>query len=156
MAKRATARAFSPPVGREESVSGSGGTADGEDDAAVAWGGEDADVVAARSSPPNVDVAVAVLVAALGTGRATTLSVLFARSRAAAVFSTAPRSSSYFVCSAFNGGRGKGAQCNVREDEEVRGGAVLCGRQCEGRGKSVREKRVKPGGGVEAHWYAGT
>ena len=149
MAKRATARAFSPPVGREESVSGSGGTvgveedaavADGEEGAAVAWGGEDADVVAARSSPPNVDVAVAVLVAALGTGRATTLSVLFARSRAAAVFSTAPRSSSYFVCSAFNGGRRKGAQCNVREDEEVRGGAVLCGRQCEGRGKSVREE----------------
>ena len=139
MAKRATARAFSPPVGREESVSGSGGTADGEEGAAVAWGGEDADVAAAaRSSPPVV--AVAVLAAALGTGRATTLSVLFARSRAAAVFSTAPRSSSYFVCSAFNGGRGKGAQCNVREDEEVRGGAVLCGRQCEGRGKSVREE----------------
>ena len=118
MAKRAAARAFSPPLGREESVSGSGGAVGVEEDAAVADGGEGAAVVdgeedaavaavaAARSSP--LAVAVAVLAAALGTGRATTLSVLFARSRAAAVFSTAPRSSSYFVCSAFNGGRGRG------------------------------------------------
>jgi hypothetical protein len=102
-------------------VSGSGGAVGVEEDAAVADGGEGAAVVdgeedaavaavaavaAARSSP--LAVAVAVLAAALGTGRATTLSVLFARSRAAAVFSTAPRSSSYFVCSAFNGGRGRG------------------------------------------------
>jgi hypothetical protein len=118
LAKRAAARAFSPPLGREESVSGSGGAvgveedaavADGEEGAAVVDGEEDAAVAAvaaARSSP--LAVAVAVLAAALGTGRATTLSVLFARSRAAAVFSTAPRSSSYFVCSAFNGGRGRG------------------------------------------------